>query len=179
MNFSYIIESILHPEVSIQPIACELDPKWKAFETELGRFKSEFASARAELTRAHHNHKSRTDELNVLRMMIENINSEDLKESISSIVDKYETEEGISALAQQCGEAAGKVAAMRSILMDTNAERYAKFTCFVCMDRLVDLFIEPCGHVMCEPCWARTLNKDTCPGCRTACTGTKRIYSMT
>ena len=178
MNFSYIIESILHPEVSIQPIPYELDPKWKAFETELGRFKSEFASARAELTRAHHNHKSRTDELNVLRMMIDNINSADLKESISSILDKYETEEGISALAQQCGELKGQYEEMKKVLLNTDAERYEKFICFVCMDRNIDLFFDPCGHVICGTCWASTRDKRTCPGCRSRLVEAKKIYTI-
>ena len=158
MNFSYIVESLLQPPQvePIQPIPCELDEKWINFETELGRFKDEFAQARVDMARLTYDLNRKKEEVNILKMMIENINSQGLKDKLDDMIYKYESEEGIVALTQQCREATGKVDAMQKVLMDTNADRYAKFTCFVCMDRLVDLFIEPCGHVICERCWMRT-----------------------
>jgi len=118
------------------------------------------------------------EEMNVLRMMIDNVNSPDLKEKLEDILSKHESEEGIQGLTQQCGELKGKMEAMKKVLMDTGAERYGKFTCFVCMDRLVDLFIEPCGHVICDACFTRTTNKVQCPGCRVRMEGVKKIFTM-
>ena len=118
------------------------------------------------------------EEMNVLRMLIDNVNSQDLKEKLEDILDKHESEEGISTLAQQCGELKGRLEAMKKVLLNTNAERYDKFTCFVCMERLVDLFIEPCGHVICERCWLRTTDKSSCPGCRARTQGAKKIFTM-
>jgi len=178
MNFSYIVQGPAR-EDPVASVPCDLDESWTNFETELGKFKTEFASARAELTRLSHILGHKNEDLYSMRIMLDTVHSPGLKDKLLDIVDKYESDEGIDALTLQYGEAAGKVEAMKKVLMDTNAERYARFTCFVCIDRLVDVFIEPCGHVMCELCWVRTQNKEVCPGCRTACGGVKRIYSMT
>lgn len=178
MNFAYIVESLLF-DATIPSIPCQLDQKWSDFETELIKFKTEFSQTRAKLAQLTHTLQSKRDEIHIVKMVLDNVSSDGLKEKLSDLIDKHESEEGISTLTLQCGEAAGQVEAMKKILMDTNSERYARFTCFVCMDRLVDLFIEPCGHVICDGCWTRTQNKDSCPGCRTACIGAKRIFSMT
>ena len=185
MNFAYLdprslLDTVFSPVVDrVEPIPHELEPHWIEFEKELGNFKKEFAQAKIEFTRKYSEFETKKEEANIIRMMLSNVTSQGLKDMLVSLVDKYETEEGIPALAQQCSVAAGKMEAYKKVLLDTNAERYAKFTCFVCMDRFVDLFFDPCGHVICEHCWSRTVNKTDCPGCRTHLVGAKRIFSMT
>jgi hypothetical protein len=188
MNFAYLdsrslLETILAPglhsrEETIPAVPVELDQRWHEFEKELGNFKMEFTRARAAHTKLNAKYAEKKEESNVIRMVLDNVTSQGLKEKLSSIVDNYEQEEGVDALAQQCGEAAGKVEAMKRVLMDTNPDRYGKFTCFVCMDKLVDAFIDPCGHVICDGCWLRTRDKDRCPGCRTLVNGVRKIYNM-
>jgi len=185
MNFAYldargIFENFLKPPApSVDPIPCELNAEWKAFEKELGNFKLEFAKQKVDTSSKLSELNELKEEINVLQMMIENIKSDDLKATLTSILDKHESDLGVIALTQQCGEGLGKVEAMKKVLVDTNSERYAKFTCFVCMDRLIDLFIDPCGHVICDRCWASTRTRDSCPGCRTPLTTTpKKIFNM-
>lgn len=184
MNFAYLdaagmLESIIRPSPApIVPVPCELDNSWKEFEKRLGEFKTEFTKVRAEMTRSSALLNEKKEEISVLNMMLENVNSTSLKERIEEMIKEYEDEAGVEDLTVKCGELAGKIAAMKKVLMDTNVERYGKFTCFVCMDRLVDLFIEPCGHVICDVCWLRTLNKDQCPGCRARMHGVKKIFTM-
>ena len=185
MNFAYLdarslLETVMGPPPPepVQTIPCDLGTEWAEFGEELGKFKSEFTKTRAELTVNLAALNEKHEEMNVLRMLIDNVNSRDLKEKLEDILSKHESEEGISTLTQQCGELKGKMEAMKKVLMDTHAERYGKFTCFVCMDRLVDLFIEPCGHVICDACWVRTTNKVQCPGCRVRMDGVKKIFTM-
>ncbi len=184
MNFAYldaagILESLIRPSPDpVVPMPCELDDTWKEFEGKLGEFKSEFVKVRAELTRSSAILNEKKEELSVLKMMLENINSHGLKERLEEMIQEYETKEEVDDLTVKCATLAGKIEAMKKVLMDTNAERYGKFTCFVCMDRLVDLFIEPCGHVICDRCWLRTTNKDHCPGCRVRTMGAKKIFTM-
>jgi lipopolysaccharide biosynthesis regulator YciM len=185
MNFAYLearslLETVLtpHSPAPVQTVPCELGTAWEDFDKELGKFKSEFVKTRAQLTVNLAALNEKQEEMNVLQMMIENVNSPDLKEKLEDILNNYESEEGISTLTQQCGELQGRLEAMKKVLMDTGAERYGKFTCFVCLDRLVDLFIEPCGHVICDACFVRTTNKVQCPGCRVRMEGVKKIFSM-
>jgi hypothetical protein len=184
MNFAYIdptwqMDALIRqaPE-PIVPMPCELDPKWIEFEDQLGKFKSEFARVRAEFTVNGALLAEKREEIAVLKMMVENINSGGLKEKLCSMIEDYAVTEDIAEMEKKCGELAGKVEAMKKVLLNTNAERYDKFTCFVCMERLVDLFIEPCGHVICERCWLRTTDKSSCPGCRARTQGAKKIFTM-
>jgi hypothetical protein len=184
MNFAYIdaasiFEQLLQPQQpSLMTIPWEPDAEWKSFEKELGNFKTKYNATRCETQVKMAELNQKTEEISVLKMMLDHVKSNDLKESLESMIYKHETEEGIPALSQQCGEGLGKLEAMKKILKDTEAERYAKFTCFVCQDRLIDLFIDPCGHVVCDMCWVRTRDKTTCPGCRSQILSGKRIFTL-
>lgn len=184
MNFAYldarsIIESVLQeaPE-PLEPVPCELDERWKQFEGILARFKNEFAQTRREYAMKMAELNETRQDISAMRRSIETLTNQDLKMCIESVLDNHESEKGAAALTQQCRELLGRTNEMQRVLRDTSSERYAKFTCFVCMDRLVDVFIDPCGHVMCERCWALTRDKTVCPGCRQRTLGARKIFLM-
>jgi len=164
------------PEVPTVP--CELDESWKEFEEELGNFKRKFAKEKRDLGIKLSELEELQKSAQISKLIIDTVPSEDLKAKLVSVVDNYESESGIVALTQQCGELKGRVEEMAKVLQDTEAERYAKFLCLICQDRLIDLFIDPCGHTVCATCWTNTRIKRTCPGCRTDIQGVKKIFSM-
>jgi len=185
MNFAYLdaramIESILHePEVPMNPIPCELSDEWKAFEETLAQHKLEYAMKRRELSTKMAELDEKTCELKLLKNTVEGFKNLDIKVLVDSLVDRYESDEGISALTQQCRELLGVTNEMQRIMINTMAERYAAFTCFICTERPIDLFVDPCGHVVCAACWARSgARTRTCPGCRTPVRGAKKIFTM-
>jgi hypothetical protein len=181
MNFAYLDarEHVLQvPTEHLDPLPCELDDKWKNFEKELSEYKLELSTGQRNLTMAMAELTIKREDILHMRSVIDGMTNPRLKGSLVEVVDNHEVEEGIDALTQQCREMMGRVAEMQRVLKETNAERYASFTCFVCMDRLVDLFLDPCGHVMCERCWSRTSNKRECPGCRGAVRDPKKIYTL-
>jgi hypothetical protein len=165
-------------EPYVPEVPYELDESWKRFEKDLGNFKLKLKNEAVSLTSKMGILDELNKNINVSKMIADNITNDELKAKLLSIIDKYESDEGISALTQQCGELKGKIEAMKNVLKGTNPERYAKFTCFVCMERLVDLFIDSCGHVICEPCWVNTRDKRHCPACRGNVAGAKRIFTM-
>jgi hypothetical protein len=184
MNFAYldaagILESLVRPPPDpIVPVPHELDESWKDFEKTLGNFKTELVKNRVEFTKNSALLREKKEEINILKMMLDNVTSDGLKERLEEMIEAYEVEQQIPELEEHCAVLAGKIDAMKKVMNDTNPERYAKFTCFVCMDQLVDLFIDPCGHVVCDGCWLRTPNKSQCPGCRARVVGAKKIYTM-
>jgi Zinc finger, C3HC4 type (RING finger) len=164
------------PEIPAVP--CELDQSWSDFEKELGNFKRKLARVKRDMnikmSQIQEVHKSST----IAKMILDNVPSEDLKTRLASVIDSYESQEGLDGLTLQYGKLKGEYDAMKKVLENTDPERYAKFTCCICMDRLVDLFLDPCGHVVCEPCWASTRSKTTCPGCRSRIVGARKIFTM-
>ena len=185
MNFAYLdarslLESVLVPPPPdpVEAIPCDLSEDWKALGKALSLFKQEYANVRVDLVGKLSDLNHKREEINILKMMLENVSSTDLKERVSSMIEDYEEEQGLGELVRECGELTGRSQAMKKILQDTDPERYARFTCFVCMERLVDVFIDPCGHVMCERCWTSTRDKTACPGCRQRTHGARKIYTM-
>lgn len=175
MNFAYLAEYVPEP---IAPIPCELGDNWKNFEKELSKFKKEFATVKRDLAMAQADLYVKRENSTHLRTILGCLSDQDLKTSVENIVDNYEVDSGATALAQQCGELTGKIDEMRKVLKDTDSERYASFICFVCMERPIDLFLDPCGHVMCSCCWTRTTNKLECPGCRGRVHEPKKIFTL-
>jgi len=53
------------------------------------------------------------EEIGVLKMMADNVSSPSLKETLANLIDNFESDEGISALTQQCGEIKGVVDAQK------------------------------------------------------------------
>jgi len=174
-NFSPVFQDV---STNVISTPYELDNSWKQFEKDLGNFKLKLKKETVDLNSKMTELDSLNKNITISKLIIDTITSDDLKAKLVSIIDNHESEQGIVALTQQCGELKGKIDAMKKVLMDTNSERYAKFTCFVCMDRLVDLFIDPCGHVVCDRCWAPTRDKRHCPACRSNITGVKKIFTI-
>lgn len=184
MNFAYLdarglLESVLVPPPEpLDPIPWEPEERWKEFGTTLAGFKAEYTRKHAEFTQKTAMLREKREEVDVVRMILDNVNSTDLKDRLLGIVQEYEDTNNVEELRRECGQLQGMCNGMKEILLNTGADRYAKFTCFVCMDHLVDLFIDPCGHVMCERCWVSTRDKTVCPGCRQHILGAKKIYTM-
>ena len=184
MNFAYLdarslLESVLAPQPEpVEPIPQDLEPRWIEFKKTLAEFKTEYVRARKDLTLALSELNEKREEINIVKMMMENVSSSGLKERLVEMVQAYENQSNITDLTRACGELSGRCNAMKEALYNTDAEKYGKFTCFVCMDQLVDLFMDPCGHVMCERCWTNTRDRSSCPGCRTPLTGARKIYNM-
>ena len=162
----------------IPTIECELEPEWQEFEGKLGEFKRKFYKAKRDLGIKTNELDDLQKSSTIAKLILDNVPSEDLKARVASVIDSYESEVGIATLTQQCGEFKGQVQAMKKILQDTEAERYERFTCFICQERLIDLFIDPCGHVVCTNCWTQTRDKRKCPGCRAAVNNAKKIFTI-
>ena len=179
-NFAPIFNDLV-PQVDVIPEPCELDESWKNFEKDLSNFKLKFKKTSLELETQLSEMRILEKSSQISKMIIENVESPDLKAKLVEVIDSYESEKGLHTLTQQCGKLKGEVEAMRQVLTDTNAERYAQFTCFICMERNIELFIDPCGHVVCDYCWTQTRDKRKCPGCRTTligATGVKKIFTI-
>lgn len=169
---------LITPPVSIDPAQVELSKEWSDFEKTLIKFKTDYYKKKSDLSKLLVQISKYNDELNVIKYAINNIQTTETADKLREIyTDKLE-EVDIEGLSETAAVLAGECKLMKRILVDTNADQFNKFTCSICTDRLVDTFIDPCGHVFCEQCISKTINKTTCPGCRTTINGIKRIFPL-
>jgi len=103
MNFSYLepltefaFRSVAPP--AVQPTPTELDDSWKAFEVELGSFKTQYAKSRANVTILSSRIAAKQADLNILEMAAKVLKSDGLKGSIYDIVSEYQITEELPAL---------------------------------------------------------------------------------
>lgn len=167
-------------DITVEAIPWEADDEWKEFEQTLGEFKLKYTQILNEYIKAKNRLNNCVKNTSISRVIDVMVQDQDLKDRLMSVVDNYETEAGTVALSQQCGVLKGKIEGMEAILKDTNAHRYERFTCPICADKHIDLFIEPCGHTICDACWMSTRDKRRCPVCSTTTTSppVKKIFTI-
>jgi rubrerythrin len=178
MNLSFLFDNHLIDMLHVNPDEVELSDDWKEFETVLGDKKKEYVSMKHEVAALYAELALKSQQLETLQKLQEKLEgSDDLKAKMDDMIYSFKTEQDIPAIKQNIAALLGKVQAVEKVLTNTNAVNYAKFQCFVCMERYVDVFLDPCGHMMCGTCWLLT-NSKNCPGCRTVVKSPKKIFTL-
>lgn len=155
-----------------------LSDDWYEFEDTLGRYKLEYLTKLGELRDKNTKLTRHMSDLNLLTNVTSMIHSDSIQARMKSSVEDYRSEHNIEQLKAELNELNGTVAAMEGVLVNTNAKRYSAFTCSICMDRLVDTFLDPCGHLACERCLSRVSDLSSCPMCRRQLTATKKMFPV-
>jgi len=82
MNFAYLdarslLESVLTPPMEpIETIPCILDENWEALDKTLSNFKREYSKVLMDLSSKVAELTEKKEEVNVLRIMLENVTSD-------------------------------------------------------------------------------------------------------
>lgn len=154
----------------------ELPVDWKEFKTSLSSFQTEYMHVTRCIRETEQSLANKKKKLETLKKLAETFDEEPYKEEATKLVSKFEQEEDIAGEEDELASLKGTARAMKNALENTNVEQALKFQCFVCMDKEIDSFLDPCGHVICTACWRRH-NSTSCPGCRTRVTA-KKIFTL-
>ena len=173
-----ITEAIQPPAVrSVYPQIpeVELPSKWLEFEEKLGEFKQEYKTTLLKLRVSEKKLGDMINDISVIQNSVTAIQDPLMQSELTSFAERYKHEHGYDAHQEETAQLAGTVRAMEYVLAQTNAKKYNQFTCSICMEHLVDTFLDPCGHVFCEACVLR-LRSVHCPTCRSRYVP-KKIYT--
>lgn len=161
----------------VEPIPdVELAEEWNNFEKTLDTYKIEYIKSRHSLYQKESAYSTFVGDLEVLRDTLKHVNDSTLRENIEKCIGEFIDRTKIQEKKEELALLSGKVKAMERVLLNTNAKRHAQFTCPICMDRPVSIFINPCGHLICEVCMLR-LQDAKCPTCRTENTTKCKMYT--
>ncbi len=169
---------LLQPSVIIEPEHVELDKSWHEFEKTLSKFKTEYHTERVELSKIISTLNKHKDELNIIKHTINNIYNPETADLLKEVYNKRLEDSEIEKIEKKAAIVCGKVKAMKKILHDTNSDLFNRYLCSICMDNMIDTFLDPCGHVFCESCLVKTVNRTNCPGCRSVVNQPKKIYTI-
>jgi hypothetical protein len=181
MNMNLIAEllsDMLNTPVPEPAPEVRLSDDWYEFEDTLGRYKMDYLATLGTLREKNSRLTRHMNDLNLLTNVTSMVQGDSIQSKLKSSIEDYRSEHNIDQLRADVNELNGTVAAMEGVLMNTNAKRYSAFTCPICMDRLVDTFLDPCGHLACERCLTRVSDLSACPTCRRQLTATKKMFPV-
>ena len=171
------LSDVMLPQLMPLPEVPEvvLDDHWQAFEETLGKYKATYAAALGDFRKKETHLLGLTGDITIMQNASSVVSDPDLQAELAERVKTYTDTNHVTALREELAQLNGTLKAMELVLMNTNARKYSQFTCSICMERLVDTFLDPCGHLACEQCLGRT-RSPSCPMCRTNVTGFKKMF---
>ena len=155
----------------------ELTDEWKTFRESLSKFQSDYGQILRQIREASEELKKKKSHLRAVKDLGTILADSFYVDKVNELVSNVEREENIVDFEEHLLLLKGTASAMKSLLEGTNLPQFFKFQCFVCMDKDIDTFLDPCGHVICTTCWRRNNIPNTCPGCR-AIVRPKKIFTL-
>lgn len=160
LTFGRIQQPVVEPVPDV-----ELTEEWNDFEKTLDSFKNEYIQTRHSFYQKESEYLTLVSDVELMNDTVKHIQDSDLRETTERNIEEFTNHVKLPEKKEELALLSGKVKAMENILMNTNAKRHAQFTCPICMDRSVSIFLYPCGHLLCDVC-ALQLPDSKCPTCR-------------
>jgi hypothetical protein len=140
----------------------------------VAELKREYIELVEDIFRRHQEYTGKVNRLDKLKEILETIGTDSANsyaDELGRLIDRFEEDERIEEFKVAMNDQLAKFQGLRSIIcMDDVGEKYL---CFTCLERSVDVFLDPCGHVACTQCQSRF--GTSCPFCRVPVTP-KRMF---
>lgn len=156
------LRNVLEFEENSSPI-----PKHELYDS-VEKLKSEYIEKVSDVLTGYLNLHSKKEKASLMLSIIDKFGNKDIKyvQMLSQLVEQFDEDEGITEQAAILKEKTTEMLSLRNVFsLCTDADIMSKYMCFVCLERPVDTFIDPCGHVVCQQCSSRS-TLHVCPFCR-------------
>jgi hypothetical protein len=156
------LRSILEFEENDKPI-----PKHELFDT-IDSLKKDYLDVVAEVLTGYMNMHAKKEKASLMLSVLDKLGNKDVKyvELLREVVEQFDRDECITEDAEKLKEKTIEMLSLRNVFsLCKDADVMSSYMCFVCLERPVNVFIDPCGHVICEQCSERSA-LHVCPFCR-------------
>jgi len=144
----------------------------------LEKLKKEYFDILPEVLAGYMNIHSKKEKASLLLSIIDKFGNKDVKyvKMIRELVDQFDIDEQITVSSTELKEKTNRMLSMRNVFsLCKDADVMSAYMCFVCLERPVNIFVDPCGHVMCEQCSVRNAHQ-MCPYCRGSVRNYKKMF---
>jgi predicted O-linked N-acetylglucosamine transferase (SPINDLY family) len=156
------LRNILEFEENSSPI-----PKHELYDS-VEKLKAEYIEKVSDVLTGYLNLHTKKEKASLMLSLIDKFGNKDIKyvQMLSQLVEQFDEDEGITSQAAVLKEKTTEMLSLRNVFsLCTDADIMSKYMCFVCLERPIDTFIDPCGHVVCQSCSSRS-TLHVCPFCR-------------
>jgi hypothetical protein len=132
------------------------------------KLKKEYLDLVSEVLIGYMNMHAKKEKASHMLSVLDKFGNKDVKyvEMLREVVEQFDRDECITEDAEKLKEKTTKMLSIRNVFsLCKDADVMSAYMCFVCLERPVDVFIDPCGHVICEQCSVRSA-LHVCPFCR-------------
>jgi len=85
--------------------------------------------------------------------------------SLDEIIDQFNQDAKLDEIKAEYIAAANEVQKYQGVFsLCKDADINNKYMCFVCIERSINIFLDPCGHTLCDECAGKIASR--CPMCR-------------
>ena len=156
------LRSILEFEENDKPI-----PKHDLFDS-IDKLKSEYLDMVAEVLTGYMNMHAKKEKASHMLSVLDKLGNKDVKyvQLLREVIEQFDRDECITEDAEKLKEKTIEMLSLKNVFsLCKDADVMSSYMCFVCLERPVTEFIDPCGHVICEQCSRRSA-LHVCPFCR-------------
>jgi hypothetical protein len=156
------LRSILEFEENDKPI-----PKHELFDS-IDSLKKDYLDMVAEVLTGYMNMHAKKEKASHMLSVLDKLGNKDVKyvQLLREVVEQFDRDECITEDAEKLKEKTIEMLSIRNVFsLCKDADVMSSYMCFVCLERPVTEFIDPCGHVICEQCSRRSA-LHVCPFCR-------------
>jgi len=142
-------------------------PKHELFDT-LDNLKKEYLDVVSEVLVGYMDLHSKKQKVSNMMCILDKLGNNDVKyvHMLKEVIEQFDQDECITEDSEKLNEKTAKMLSIRNVFsLCKDADVMSNYMCFVCIERPVTMFIDPCGHVICEQC-SKLSAVHTCPFCR-------------
>jgi len=132
------------------------------------KLKKEYLDLVSEVLIGYMNMHAKKEKASLMLSVLDKLGNKDVKyvELLREVVEQFDRDECITEDAEKLKEKTTKMLSIRNVFsLCKDADVMSAYMCFVCLERPVTEFIDPCGHVICDQCSVRSA-LHVCPFCR-------------
>ena len=141
------------------------------FHTKYNSLKLEIRIAENELSDIDDTHEK-------LRRIINDVKNDNSESKLNEIIEQYKIDFNIVEKKTNLEKMREAREVMSKVQAKLTWKPPVSFRCFVCLENVVDTFLDPCGHAVCVKCWEKNA-RSQCPGCRATVNNARHIYFLT
>jgi hypothetical protein len=151
----------LSPSPDIEELSDDVQTDAASFQ----RLKTEYLQIVDHLYATHKKFQEVIQKIDSLKSILQTLStSGKYIDELSAIIEQFQKEECVDDIKHDIQETTKRFQMLRRVLNVSDIGE--QYMCFTCLQRRVDTFLYPCGHVMCTICSVSI--RDMCPFCRCA-----------
>jgi hypothetical protein len=173
---------IIDPDLDIEyDVRDDEVSEYQEFIKSVTDFHAKYNSLKVEIIGAENELVDIDDTCEKLAKILMELKNENSESKLHEIIEQYKIDFKIDEKKGNLEKMREARALMTKVQAKLRWKCPTTFRCFVCLENVVDTFLDPCGHTVCSKCWekhthARQIYK--CPGCRAVVNNARRLFFL-